>query len=189
MPWQRSLRDANLCNGNLFKSFADIQVAPAKGAGLAMQRTYNSQDDRIGPFGQGWTHAYDIRTEEENPDTNYSDNSLNFMDRTDFFGGKHKYHRDADGLYSPPPYLYDETDADYDKFLVNGPIKPLADIKHSIDGTIKHFITYAGSRERVCDYIQDRYGNTTNLVYTQATVGGQTVNLLQSVMDPSNWNR
>ena len=82
-----------------------------------------------------------------------------------------------------------ETDADYDKFLVNGPIKPLADIKHSIDGTIKHFVTFAGSRERVCDYIQDRYGNTTNLVYTQATVGGQTVNLLQSVMDPSNWNR
>ena len=189
MPWHRSIRDANLCNGNLFKSFTDIQVSPAKGAGLAMQRTYNSQDDRIGPFGQGWTHAYDIRTEEENPATNYSDNSLNFMDRTDFFGGKHKYHRDADGLYSPPPYLYDETDAEYDRFLVSGPIKPLADIEHGMDGTIKHFVTYAGSRERVCDYIQDRYGNTTNLVYTQATVGGQTVNLLQSVMDPSNWNR
>ena len=107
------------------------------------------------------------------------------MDRTDFFGGKHKYHRDADGLYSPPPYLYDETDADYDKFLVSGPIKPLADIEHGMDGTIKHFVTFAGSRERVCDYLQDRYGNTTNLVYTQATVGGQTVNLLQSVTDPS----
>ena len=80
------------------------------------------------------------------------------MDRTDFFGGKHKYHRDADGLYSPPPYLYDETDADYDKFLVSGPIKPLADIEHGMDGTIKHFVTYAGSRERVCDYIQGRYG-------------------------------
>ncbi len=50
LPWHRSLRDANLCNGNLFKSFTDIQVSPAKGAGLAMQRTYNSQDDRIGPF-------------------------------------------------------------------------------------------------------------------------------------------
>ena len=56
LPWHRSIRDVNLCNGNLFKSFTDIQVAPAKGAGLAMQRTYNSQDDRIGPFGQGWTN-------------------------------------------------------------------------------------------------------------------------------------
>jgi len=57
LPWQRSLRDVNLCNGNLFKSFTDIQVSPAQGAGLALQRTYNSNDDRIGPFGIGWTHV------------------------------------------------------------------------------------------------------------------------------------
>ena len=49
--------------------------------------------------------------------------------------------------------------------LVSGPVKPLADIEHGMDGTIKHFVTFAGSRERVCDYIQDRYGNSTNLVY------------------------
>ena len=79
-----------------------------------MQRTYNSMDDRIGPFGQGWTHCYDLRTTEENPDTSSSDDSLNTMDRTDFFGGKHEYHRDADGLYSPPPYLFDKTDSNYD---------------------------------------------------------------------------
>ena len=185
MPWHRSLRDVNLCNGNLFKSFTDIQVAPAKGAGLAMQRTYNSQDDRIGPFGQGWTHAYDIRTVEENPATNYTDDSLNYMDRSDFFGGQHKYHRDADGLYSPPAYLYDETDSSYDTFLVNGPVKSLEDTEHGMDGTVKHFVTNANSLERVCDYIDDRYGNRTSLAYTQTTVGGLTVNLLQSVTDPS----
>ena len=114
-----------------------------------------------------------------------SDNSLNVMDRTDFFGGRQKYHRDADGLYSPPLYLFDETDAEYDKFLVSGPIAPLADVEHGMDGTIKHFVTFAGSHERACDTIQDRYGSTTNLVYTQAVVGGQTMNLLQSVTDPS----
>src|SRR5205823_5717726 len=54
LPWQRQLRDVNLCTGNLFKSFTDIQVAPANGAGLVLQRTYNSDDDRIGPFGVGW---------------------------------------------------------------------------------------------------------------------------------------
>lgn len=70
LPWHRSLRDANLCNGNLFKSFTDMQVAPGRGAGLALQRTYNSQDERPGPFGVGWTHAYDLRMEEENPTTN-----------------------------------------------------------------------------------------------------------------------
>ena len=71
---------------------------------MALQRTYNSQDDRPGPFGTGWTHAYDLRMQEENPTTNETDDTLNVADRTDFFGGKHKYHRDADGLYSPPLY-------------------------------------------------------------------------------------
>ncbi len=103
LPWHRSLRDVNLCNGNLFKSFTDVQVSPGRGAGLALQRTYNSQDDRPGAFGTGWTHAYDIRMEEENPSTNETSDSLNVADRTDFFGGKHKYHRDADGLYSRLP--------------------------------------------------------------------------------------
>ncbi len=97
LPWHRSLKDVNLCNGNLFKSFTDVQVAPAKGVGLALQRTYNSMDDRIVPFGQGWTHAYDIRIEEENPTTNQTDDTLNYVDRSDFFAGKRKYHRDADG--------------------------------------------------------------------------------------------
>ena len=85
-PWERSLRDVNLVNGNLFKSFTDIQVAPARGAGLVLQRSYNSNDGREGPFGVGWTHAYDIRTEDTDADT---------MERTDFFGGKHSYVREA----------------------------------------------------------------------------------------------
>ena len=88
-------------------------------------------------------------------------------------------------LHLLPSCLFDETDSTYDKFLVNGPVKSLEDIEHGMDGTIKHFVTYQNSSERVCDYIEDRYGNRTNLLYTQQTVGGQTVNLLQSVTDPS----
>ena len=156
LPWHRSLRDVNLCNGNLFKSFTDIQVAPGRGAGLALQRTYNSQDDRPGPFGVGWTHAYDIRMEEENPATN-QDDSLNFADRTDFFGAKHKYHRDCDGLYSPPLYLFDETSSDYQTFLVNGPVVPVDDTQIGMDGTTKHFVS-VGNNVRACDYIQEARG-------------------------------
>src|SRR5205085_9426038 len=63
-PWQRSFRDVNLNTGNLFKSFTDIQVQGARGAGLAFQRTYNTDDDRVGAFGVGWTHAYDIHIAE-----------------------------------------------------------------------------------------------------------------------------
>src|SRR5688572_15993891 len=109
LPWQRSLRDVNLCNGNLFKSFTDVQVAPARGAGLAFQRSYNSNDERVGAFGVGWTHAYDIFIEEA---------GNNIVERVDFFGGEHRYTRDADGLYSPPPYLYDELSSEYLNTLV-----------------------------------------------------------------------
>jgi len=184
LPWHRSLRDANLCNGNLFKSFTDIQVAPAKGAGLALQRTYNSQDDRPGPFGTGWTHAYDIRMEEEYPTTNDTDPALNYTDRSDFFGAKHKYHRDADGLYSPPPYLFDETQSGYDAFLVNGPITVQTDTQTAMDGTIKHFSAIGTAR--FCDYIQDRHGNQTTLAYIAVVDNGATANLLSTVTDPSN---
>jgi RHS repeat-associated protein len=171
LPWQKSFRDVNLCNGNLFKSFTDIQVSPARGAGLAFQRTYNSNDDREGPFGIGWTHAYDIRIEEA---------GNNNVVRTDFFGGKHVYHRDADGLYSPPPYLHDELSSDYLDSLANGPPTVLSDEQRGMDGTVKHFI--ANGPERVCDSITDRHGNSTTLTYGQSA-GNR--NLLTRVTDPS----
>lgn len=171
LPWQRSLRDVNLSTGNLFKSFTDIQVAPARGAGLAFQRTYNSSDDRVGPFGVGWTHAYDIRNEEA---------PNNKVERTDFFGGKHSYTRDADGLYSPPPYMFDELNSNYDQFLADGPPVVLDDTQKGKDGTVKHF--FSNGTERSCDTLTDRHGNQTVLTYG-LNIGGRSV--LTKVTDPS----
>jgi len=184
LPWQKSFHDVNLCNGNLFKSFTDIQVSPARGAGLALQRTYNSNDERVGPFGVGWTHAYDIRIEEA------GDNNV---PRTDFFGGKHTYRRDADGLYSPPSYLFDELSSDYDAFLADGPPEILSDDQKGMDGTVKHFVSGgtdadgSPSNERVLDSITDRHGNQTTFTYgLTLNLGGlATKNLLTRVTDPS----
>ena len=193
LPWHRSLRDVNLCNGNLFKSFTDIQVAPAKGAGLALQRTYNSNDDRVGPFGIGWTHAYDIRVGEEaqdsgdaagaanDGDAGYGDQ--NFAARVDFFGHPHRYHRDADGLYSPPPYLYDQLDSRYSQALVEGAIAVDDDTQVSMDGTTKHFRRIGNAR--VCDSITDRYTNATTLTYENENAAATEEARLQSVTDPS----
>src|SRR5262249_47042963 len=107
----------------------------------------------------------------------------------DFFGARHRYHRDADGLYTPPAYLFDELDSGYDKFLTNGPVKALDDTEKGMDGTVKHFQAYQYqgqySNERVCNTITDRYGNQTILTYSQVLVGGKVRNLLQSVTDPS----
>jgi len=184
LPWQRSLRDVNMCNGNLFKSFTDIQVSPARGAGLAWQRTYNSNDERVGPFGVGWTHAYDIRINEA---------GSNNVPRTDFFGGQHVYQRDADGLYSPPPYLFDELSSNYDTFLADGPPEILSDDQKGMDGTVKHFMS-AGldpdstpSSERIVEYIEDRHGNQTVFTYGQTATfsNGSTRKLLTEVEDPS----
>ena len=197
MPWHRSFRDVNLCTGNLFKSFTDIQVAPGRGAGLALQRTYNSNDGSRGPFGRGWTHAYDIHMEESakietDPDMHgvptdpETGSPLDTMDRTarqDFFGGEHVYKRDADGLYSPPAYSHDMLVSDYYSSLTNGSSGSglvSADTQTSLDGTSKHFI--AKGSERVCDSIKDKYGNETRLIYEDVTVNGVTKALLKRVV-------
>ena len=176
MPWHRSLRDVNLCTGNLFKSFTDIQVQPARGAGLAFQRTYNSNESRVGPFGVGWTDSYDFHISEA------GDNNV---PRSDFFGGQHTYTRDADGLYSPPPYLYDEMSSEYTNELVTGPADIVSDIDKGMDGTVKHYVN--NGDERDCDYIQDRHGNTTTFTYgtTVSVGGGVSRALLTQVTDPS----
>ena len=204
MPWQRSFRDVNLCDGNLFKSFTDVQVAPGRGAGLVLQRTYNSNDARIGPFGMGWTNAYDIRIQEAadipaqplTPDQIRAGgvSTVDQVPRTDFFGHKHTYHRDADGLYSPPPYLYDEIKSDYNTALVNGPTQVMDDTEKGMDGTVKHYINIVtkadgtSGNERACDFIQDRHGNKTTLTYGLSYVqtDGSTRQLLTQVTDPTS---
>ncbi|MGI4791253.1 MAG: RHS repeat-associated core domain-containing protein [Janthinobacterium lividum] len=209
MPWHRAFHDVDVNTGNLFKSFTDIQVAPARGAGLVLQRTYNSDETRVGPFGLGWTHAYDIRIQEAAdiqaqagnsaavppavPGSTTAATAVNEVPRTDFFGAKQTYHRDADGLYSPPPYLYDEMSSAYGKFLVNGPAQVMSDTDKGMDGTIKHYTNVVikadgtSGNERACDYIQDRYGNKTTLTYGQSYVqpDGSTRSILTLVTDPT----
>lgn len=172
-PWQKSLRDVNLANGNLFKSYTDIKVAAARGAGLVLQRSYNSNDVREGPFGVGWTDSYDMRTKDTTADT---------MERTDCLGGKHSYIREADGLYNPPSYIrsvtVSATDPNTDAVT--------ADIEESKDGTTDHY-TLIGNY-RVCDWIQDRHGNKTQLTY-DANGQVQTVeDLTSGRMLTFTWN-
>src|SRR5207249_5339304 len=99
--------------------------------------------------------------------------------------GKHTYKRDADGLYTPPLYMFDELSSEYDSFLVNGPAQVLTETEIGMDGTTKHF--FKNGSERACDWIEDRHGNRTTLTYAlEVIIGGETKKLLTSVTDPSN---
>jgi len=174
-PWHRTFHDVNLCTGNLFKTFTDMQVAPGRGAGLVLSRTYSSQDPRIGPFGVGWSNAYDIRNIEDGG---------NNVDNTGFFGRSDTYHRDADGLLSAPAFKHDILEGTYGTTLVNGQYPDLADTDTGMDGTIKHYFT--NGNERDCDVIQDRHGNTTTLTYDGSVTLADGRHPLKYVTDPSN---
>jgi YD repeat-containing protein len=48
----------NVTNGNMYLQQSDYQL-PSVGYGLSVARTYNSDSQRIGLFGRGWSTAYD----------------------------------------------------------------------------------------------------------------------------------
>jgi RHS repeat-associated protein len=48
----------NVSNGNMYLQQSDYQL-PSIGPGLSIARTYNSNSQRVGLFGRGWSSAYD----------------------------------------------------------------------------------------------------------------------------------
>ncbi len=48
----------NVTNGNMYLQQSDYQL-PSVGYGISVTRTYNSDSQRIGVFGRGWSTAYD----------------------------------------------------------------------------------------------------------------------------------
>src|SRR5207245_9144605 len=46
-------------NGNYFYQRTDL-VIPGRGLPLIFQRSYNTLDNYLGPFGVNWTHSYNI---------------------------------------------------------------------------------------------------------------------------------
>ena len=57
LPWQRSLHDVNLCNGNLLKSFTDLQVAPERW--LYANDMLGQCTSRVPSDGKTWADVYD----------------------------------------------------------------------------------------------------------------------------------
>jgi hypothetical protein len=91
-----------------------------------------------------------------------------YVTRTDFFGGKHYYKRDVDGLYTPPAYCYDVLNSKYASVVQDGLPTACLDTDTSKDGTKKFFEHIENTPEtapRYCQKIEDRFGNATTINY------------------------
>jgi hypothetical protein len=101
-PWTPFYRFINLATGNLMVTETDLSY-PSRGMNIACTRTYNAHDDKIGPFGKGWSFSYDMAlyTDPQDP--------VGTLDRKTWNGTVLPYQVDADGLITPPVFVHDKT--------------------------------------------------------------------------------
>jgi len=101
-PWTPFYRSINLATGNLMVTETDLSY-PSRGMNIACTRTYNAHDDKIGPFGKGWSFSYDMAlyTDPQDP--------VGTLDRKTWNGTVLPYQVDADGLITPPVFVHDKT--------------------------------------------------------------------------------
>ena len=88
----------NTATGNFFHQETDLSIA-SRGRGLALVRSYNSKDNRVGPLGRGWTHYYNIVL-SNNPSSGLV--SVQWGDgKTDYWNpnGQGGYEPNTPGLY------------------------------------------------------------------------------------------
>jgi RHS repeat-associated protein len=74
-------------------------VIPGRGPAIALQRTYNSNDSRVGPLGTGWMHSYAMRLS----DTGDGSGDLVLVGSQ---GRSDRYTRNADGTFAPPDAIH-----------------------------------------------------------------------------------
>lgn len=80
-----------------------LRVFRLEGLGpeIDLTLTYNSRDNRRGPFGHGWVHRYDRRLVET------TDGAAVVAICSKANGKRERFVREPDGSYAPPEYLFD----------------------------------------------------------------------------------
>jgi len=81
----------NTATGSLMETFTDASIAGV-GTILSWDRTYNSLDPTVGPFGQGWTFGFNTSVSVG------TDGAYIFRDPS---GAQTAYSRGSDGTYTP----------------------------------------------------------------------------------------
>jgi len=134
---------ANLKTGNLTHN-QDVITAPKS---LPFALTYNSNDFTVGPFGQGWTHTYNLQISTV---TLFTSGSAIVLTDND---GKNINFTAAGSVFTP-----DASSGDTSTITLNADGTYTRTLK---DGTLQTF-TAAG----IFTSIKDRNGNTTTLSYS-----------------------
>ncbi|MCB1775730.1 MAG: hypothetical protein KDI88_19110, partial [Gammaproteobacteria bacterium] len=87
-----------VAGGNLVHAHNDLFI-PSLGAALEINRVYNSQDRRSGPFGVGWSTTYDQRLVET------TNGDALFAICREGSGKRERFVRNPDGSFTSPPAL------------------------------------------------------------------------------------
>ncbi|HEY8341568.1 MAG TPA: DNRLRE domain-containing protein [Calditerricola sp.] len=182
----------NAATGNLVLEDTDLEI-PGRGPVVTIRRTYNSRSAEDGPFGLGWTFSLGMRIRE--------DGSGNVF-WTDEDGTVHRFTKNADGSYTPPPGIYDTLtktgsgytlkDKDQTQYLFDtaGKLTKVQDangnaltLAYNASGQLTT-ITDASSRKTTLTYNADGKVATVTDPASRTWTYGYSGNLLVSVTDP-----
>lgn len=126
----------------------NLRLLRLKGLGpeIDITLTYNSRDNRKGPFGHGWVFEYDQRLIETTDGVNV------YAVCTKSNGKRERFFKTPEGGYTPPPYIFDTITKNGDgTFTVR-----------AVDGMRRHF----NSAGQLADIV-DRNGNNLNFSYDE----------------------
>lgn len=132
----------NTATGNFAHHHDDLKI-DARGLDLLFSRTYNSQDEYLGPLGYGWTHSYNIFL------INRRDGSVLIKWHD---GHSEVFIENVDGTYQSPTGVFSTlTDNNQGGYNL----------------TTKEKIIFIFSGEGQLTEVEDRNGNNIHLAYDQ----------------------
>ncbi|MCC6443835.1 MAG: RHS repeat protein, partial [Armatimonadetes bacterium] len=182
-PWWPTYRaGVTVGTGNVSAGGTDLAIPAGRGLGVSVQRTYNSHDDTVGPFGIGWSHSFDVFIKED---------AAGQEEHKKKDGTRAFVLRNADGLYTPPEWSRDTYTSTYqavdngDGTLRSEAIEDTIVTKEGMRYSFQKKGTVSSTPLRRLTTIKDRNDNQITLTYGTAVTyaNGDTDTLLSSVED------